>query len=115
MTDTIKIPVFVPSNSSAENDQSAKTATVGDTVRRAVNSRVKDIALDATSLVQVTENALAMIGSLLGAVDGQSNVKIDTFKVQFGVSAAGKVAFLGVGGQMQTTAVFEVAFKFRTE
>ncbi|WP_321920555.1 Pepco domain-containing protein [Paraburkholderia tropica] len=111
MTDTLKIPVLVE-NVSPEPDDS-QTSSIREKVRNAVGAGLRQFPIDKDALTNTVAKAIELITAIKASTDGDQTVSLDTFKIQCGISAAGQVGFLGNGGQVHASAVFEITFKLK--
>ncbi|MDB5318747.1 MAG: hypothetical protein JWN40_378 [Phycisphaerales bacterium] len=102
--ETIELPVFIPGSSAG-----LRPATAEGLKGRVMNA-FSAIFVDELSL----DAALGAVGNLVTAVGSRlqaSRLSLDTIEVELGVSATGKVGFLGSGVEAEVAASIVLGFK----
>jgi hypothetical protein len=108
MANHITIPVFIATDS---DGTIGSPATVADKLKAAAGKVVFSLAIDEESLRKSIDSALSMINVVRQQLDDASDVKLNTFSVDFGISSTGKVGFSGSGLDVQLASKFQVTFK----
>lgn len=108
------IPLTIPVLVKTEDSQSiGGPASVADTVRLSIQEAVSSILIDEASLDQSVQ-AIQMLTQYVKVKLNNTQIRADTISFQLGISATGKVGFLGNGVDIQLATTLQLTLKIQS-
>lgn len=105
----IVLPILHEEQASGSRDvYEGELATHGGSVSKSISDRLPGIHVDERSLEETVDAALKLAASIQSQATTDSGFALSSLEVSLGVSATGKVGFLGTGVDVAGSATFTV-------
>lgn len=86
-------------------------ATASESAARSISKRIMHVALDEESLARTVTAAISIAKSIQERVTPDSKFELSELEISLGVSATGKVGFIGTGLDVECEASFSVVLR----